>query len=148
MSCRRIAPGRGAWVARGLPSVILSMHGWWGSQISNASGLAGGACRGFCGGVEIERRPRGASRPRSLLHLLQRTEPERAALPALVHVLRHVWRHQCPPQNPVMPTGLTTPLCQAWPRCNKCRSDLGRDAPRGRRSILQALHRSSHAPPS
>jgi len=28
---------------------------------------------------------------------------------------------------------------QTWSRCNKCRSDLGRDAPRGRRSISQAL---------
>jgi hypothetical protein len=38
-------------------------------------------------GAEIERRPRGASRINPLLRLLQRAEPVKPWLPALVHVL-------------------------------------------------------------
>jgi len=91
-----------------------------------------------------------------LPHLLQRAEPVRPWLPALVHVVRRAGRHQYPSRNPVMPTRLKTMASQAWPRCNKCgsglvprsaaRAALGltgaesvtantREAPRGRRSV-------------
>jgi len=51
-----------------------------------------GACLEFCSVVKIERRPRGASRLKPLLHLLQRAVPVSQWLIALVHGLRLVER--------------------------------------------------------
>ena len=99
---------------------------------------------------EIERRPRGASRASPLLHLLQRAVPVGPWLLALAHGPRLAGRRQRQPKNRVVPTRLTTMACQAMARCNKCRSGLARDAPRGRRSIswaLNVLSQTHRAPP-
>ncbi|WP_416468358.1 hypothetical protein, partial [Pseudomonas sp. LFS044] len=49
-------------------------------------------------------------------------------------------------KNRVMPTRLATMASQAMARCNKCRSGLARDAPRGRRSIYATPQLARLAP--
>jgi len=61
---------------------------------------------------EIERRPRGASRLKPLLHLLQRATVCKA-------MVERLWRL---PKNRVVPTRLATVAFQAWVRCN-CNSE-------------------------
>ena len=98
-----------------------------------------GAWLGFYGDAQIERRPRGASRASPLLHLLQRAMACEAIVASLVGMTQFFgWR--CRRSACLQPCakaanhGLT-----GTARCNKCRSGLARDAPRGRRSISRAL---------
>jgi len=55
-------PVSGFRVSQGIELVVVAP--WWDEAMT--------ARHDFCGGHEIERRPRGASRASSLLHLLQR----------------------------------------------------------------------------
>ena len=103
------------------------------------------ACLGIFSVLEIERRPRGASRASPLLHLLQRAMACEAIVVSLGGSTRffgwHCWRPTClQPCAKANNHGLT-----GTARCNKCRSGLARDAPRGRRSISRAPHPSRHA---
>jgi len=98
-----------------------------------------GAWLGLCGDAQMERRPRGASRLKPLLHLLQRAMACEAIVASLVGMTHFfVWRCRRPtclqPCAKANKHGLT-----GTARCNKCRSGLARDAPRGRRSISRAL---------
>jgi len=111
-------------------------------------GASRSACLGIFIALEIERRPRGASRASPLLHLLQRAMACEAIVACLVGMTQFFgWRCRRPiclqPCAKADNHGLT-----GTARCNKCRSGLARDAPRGRRSICASPQKPSQAPGS
>jgi len=100
-----------------------------------ASGLPG-ARHGIFSACETERRPRGASRASSLLHLFRASFACANARDRLVGTTRYRAMRQ----------SVRAQIPQEWLARNKCRSELARDAPRGRRSISSALQIARQEP--